>query len=81
MAVALDAGNGEAAEVCLGESLLAGEGIREDAELLEEVAADIDALVAGDAAIVLEKFVALFLVWGDGVVLAAKIAVEACSRA
>nr|WP_287234043.1 hypothetical protein [Mesorhizobium sp.] len=64
------------AEIRLGHVLLAGEGNPKDAELLKQIAADIGALMACDAAIRLEQLIAMLLVRRDGVALALEMAVE-----
>src|SRR5207253_7947777 len=70
------AGNQVAAQVGFGRIAALGEIIRHHAEFLEHVAADIHALMTGDAAILLELRVTGLLFGGDGVGLAAKISVE-----
>src|SRR6185437_1966711 len=76
MPIPLLAGQGVAAEIGLGDIRPTGEGVLEDAEFLEQIAADVLALMAGDAAIALEQLVAALRIAGDRVPLAAQIAVE-----
>src|SRR5471032_2970823 len=73
-------GEGVAALVGLVAAAAPGEVVAHHAELLVHIAADVDALVAGHAAVLLEFGVAGFLVGGDGVALAAQVAVEARIR-
>lgn len=55
MAVPFEPGDGVAPEVAALSNPPAGERIGEDAEFLKQVAADIRALMAGGAAVVLEE--------------------------
>src|SRR5262245_16549263 len=70
-AVALDPGYDEATEVGVAD---AGPTqhvwIVEDAELLQQIASDIDALMASDAAVGFEQLVTVFLFGADGIALA-----------
>src|SRR3546814_10090271 len=51
---------------------------RSDADLLEQVAADVAPLVAAHAAEALEQVIAALLGRRDGIVAAAQVLVEAC---
>src|SRR5262249_40061236 len=53
-----------------------GQRLSEDTELLKHVAAHVGTLVAGGAAIILEKLVALLLFLGNRGIVSAQIAVE-----
>lgn len=80
MPVARIAGDGEPAEIGAAFSALPPIGVGEDPEALEEVAADIRALVAGDAAERREPAIALLLVPRNRVARPAEKAVEARVR-
>ena len=70
------AGDGETAEVGRADGPLR-ERVVKDAEPLKQIAADIHALMAGDAAVVLEQLVAALFLWRDGIALPAQVAVKA----
>src|SRR3546814_9292624 len=68
----------ETAEVDLADVAAAGEVVGKDADLLEQVAADVAPLVAAHAAEALEQVIAALLGRRDGIVAAAQVLVEAC---
>src|SRR3546814_18989477 len=68
----------ETAEVDLADVAAAGEVVGKDADLLEQVAADVAPLVAAHAAEALEQVIAALLGRRDGLVAAAQVLVEAC---
>src|SRR5262245_11482002 len=76
MPILFKAGDGQSAKIGFGLGLLAGERIREDAEPLKEISADIRTLVTGDAAIGLEQLITLLLIRRNSGSISMKIAIK-----